>query len=99
MPRPSKKTTYHHGNLRAALLDAGLRIVAEDGVDAVSLRAVARRANVSHSAPYHHFSNKAELLAALAAAGFERMVTDIQAEIARLGQGAEPIDQLRAVGR
>lgn len=98
MPRQSKKTTYHHGNLRAALLDAGLRIVAEEGVDAVSLRAVARRAEVSHSAPYHHFSNKAELLAALAAAGFERMVMEIHAEITRLGQ-CEPIDQLRAVGR
>jgi AcrR family transcriptional regulator len=99
MPRQStKKSTYHHGNLREALIDAGLKIVAEDGLDAVSLRAVARRANVSHSAPYHHFSNKAELLAALAAAGFERLVADIHAEIARLAP-AEPIDQLRAVGR
>jgi AcrR family transcriptional regulator len=99
MPRQvSKRKTYHHGNLRMALLDAGLQIVAEEGVDAVSLRAVARRANVSHSAPYHHFATKAELLAGLAAAGFERMVAEIHAEISRL-LPAEPIDQLRAIGR
>ena len=99
MPRhASKKPAYHHGNLRAELINAGLAIVAEEGVDTVSLRAVARRANVSHSAPYHHFSNKAELLAALAAAGFERMVAEIHAEMERIAP-ASPIDQLRALGR
>ncbi len=99
MPRnASKKPAYHHGNLRAELINAGLAIVEEEGVDTVSLRAVARRAKVSHSAPYHHFSNKAELLAALAAAGFERMVAEIRLEMERIAP-ASPIDQLRALGR
>jgi AcrR family transcriptional regulator len=93
-----KKASYHHGNLRVELINAGLAIVEEHGVDAVSLRAVARRAKVSHNAPYHHFANKAELLAALAAAGFERMVGEIRAEIARISP-ASPLDQLRALGK
>lgn len=94
--RPAPRNRYHHGNLRAELLDAGLTIVEQEGVDAVSLRAVARRARVSHSAPYHHFATKAELLAALAAAGFDRMVVAIQQEMA---SAVEPLDKLRAVGR
>lgn len=99
MPRKeAKKSAYHHGNLRAELIQAGLAIVAEDGVDTVSLRAVARRAKVSHSAPYHHFSNKAELLAALAAAGFERLVAEIRAGSDSMSP-ASPIDQLRSLGR
>jgi AcrR family transcriptional regulator len=93
-----KREHYHHGHLRDALIEAGLAIVEEDGIDAVSLRAVARRAKVSHSAPYHHFASKAELLAALAAAGFDRLVADIQAKTAE-GQAGQPIDQLRAIGR
>ena len=93
-----KKSAYHHGNLRAELIQAGLSIVAEEGVDTVSLRAVARRAKVSHSAPYHHFSNKAELLAALAAAGFERLVGEIREEMER-NAAHTPIDQLRVLGR
>lgn len=70
----SKKTAYHHGALRAALIDAGLAILAE-GVDpaAFSLREAARRAGVSAMAPYRHFPDKDALLAALATVGFERL--------------------------
>jgi AcrR family transcriptional regulator len=89
---------YHHGNLREALIDAGLNIVAEEGVDAISLRAVARRAKVSHSAPYHHFAGKAELLAALAAAGFDRMVAAIQSGMEQV-RAQEPLERLRTIGR
>lgn len=60
---------YHHGDLRRALLDAAARLVASDGVQSTSLRAVARMAGVSHAAPAHHFRDKAALLAALAAEG------------------------------
>lgn len=95
---PPPREHYHHGHLRDALIEAGLAIVEDEGVDAVSLRAVARRANVSHSAPYHHFASKAELLAALAAAGFDRLVLAIQQEIAK-AQAEDPINQLRAIGR
>ena len=61
---------YHHGDLRRALLDAALEMVAEHGPAALSLREVARRAGVSHAAPTHHFRNKAGLLTAIAADGY-----------------------------
>ena len=64
--------TYHHGNLRRALLDAAWDLVARDGLDGLSLRAVAREAGVSHAAPAHHFKDKAGLIEALAVEGYER---------------------------
>jgi AcrR family transcriptional regulator len=64
---------YHHGNLRAALLDAAGKILEENGPDALSLREVARRLGVSHNAPYRHFATRDELLAALAAEGFRAL--------------------------
>ncbi|MBN1239952.1 MAG: TetR/AcrR family transcriptional regulator [Gammaproteobacteria bacterium] len=67
------KETYHHGNLRAALLDAAERLLGENGVTGVSLRAVAKEAGVSHTAPYRHFQDKQSLLAALAEIGFARL--------------------------
>ena len=89
--------TYHHGDLRKALIEAGLAIVDREGIEAVSLRAVARRASVSHSAPYHHFAHKAELLAAIAAAGFDRMVAVI-GQVASEIPMRSSLDRLRAVG-
>lgn len=91
------RKSYHHGDLAAALVHAGLTLVEEEGIEAVSLRAVARRAAVSHSAPYHHFATKAELLAAIAAAGFDRMVATI-GKVATEMQMQSPLDGLRAVG-
>lgn len=66
-------TTYHHGDLRAALLRAAGRQVEKEGVAGLSLREVARRAGVSHNAPYRHFPDRDSLLAALAAEGFETL--------------------------
>ncbi len=65
------KKSYHHGNLREALVDAALEILSNDGVDGVSLRKVALRAEVSATALYTHFRDKRELLAEMAAQGFE----------------------------
>jgi len=62
---------YHHGDLAAALLLAAGNILEKEGVEALRLRAVARRAGVSHNAPYRHFPEREALLAALAAEGFE----------------------------
>lgn len=59
--------SYHHGDLRRAILESTLEIIDKQGLEAVSLRAVARRLGVSEAAPYHHFSGKQELLAVLAA--------------------------------
>lgn len=65
-------TEYHHGDLRRVLLAVGVTILEAEGLEALSLREVARRAGVSHNAPYRHFADREALLAALAAAGFER---------------------------
>jgi AcrR family transcriptional regulator len=68
-----KAGRYHHGNLPAALIDAALEMIAEHGVTAMTLRAVADRVGVSHTAPYRHFSGKAALLTAVACDGYESL--------------------------
>jgi AcrR family transcriptional regulator len=70
---------YHHGDLRRAVLDAALEVIATDGPSAISLRDLARRAGVSHAAPAHHFKDKAGLLTAIALEGNE-MLADSLAE-------------------
>ncbi|WP_405103391.1 TetR/AcrR family transcriptional regulator [Micromonospora sp. NBC_01412] len=62
---------YHHGDLRRTLLTAAVQVIEEAGPAALSLRDLARRAGVSHAAPAHHFGDKAGLLTALAADGFD----------------------------
>lgn len=64
---------YHHGDLRRAVLDAAVESISGGGVAALSLRELSRRAGVSHAAPIHHFGDKAGVLTALAAEGFERL--------------------------
>jgi AcrR family transcriptional regulator len=64
--RKPEKAAYHHGNLRAALLEAARGLVAEAGLDGFGLREVARRAGVSHAAVYNHFANRSALVEALA---------------------------------
>ena len=72
---------YHHGNLRAALVAAGLEILEEDGLAGLSLRAIAARAGVSHAAPRNHFRNLGELHTAIAAEGFRRHAAAMRAGI------------------
>ena len=57
--------SYHHGNLRQALIDAGIKIINESGEENLSLRKVAQRCEVSHAAPYAHFRDKEELIEAI----------------------------------
>ncbi len=71
------KRSYHHGDLRNALLDAARAILEEESLAALSLRAVARRAGVSHAAPYRHFPNHESLLVELAIEGFAELHTGI----------------------
>lgn len=66
-------TTYHHGDLRSAVLAAAWRMVEKEGLSGLSVREAARRAGVSHNAPYRHFANREALLAALVAQGFEQL--------------------------
>ncbi len=70
---------YHHGDLPAALIQAARALLAEDGTEALSLRAVARRAGVSAMAPYRHFPDKESLLAAVAAEGFRDFAAALEA--------------------
>ena len=69
---------YHHGDLRRALIDAAVEALAETGPSALSLRAVAKRAGVSHAAPAHHFGDKAGLLTAVAAEGYDRFADALE---------------------
>jgi AcrR family transcriptional regulator len=93
MPRVSRP--YHHGDLRRTLLAAAVAIVKSEGTAALTLRAVARRAGVSHQAPYHHFADRAALVAAVAQDGFERLA----AELARVAAGdGDPVGRLRESG-
>ncbi|WJG08187.1 TetR/AcrR family transcriptional regulator [Aliiglaciecola sp. LCG003] len=66
----NQKSRYHHGDLRASLLDAATAMLGEDGVDGLSLRKLADRVGVSRTAPYHHFKDKNQLLCAIAEQGF-----------------------------
>jgi AcrR family transcriptional regulator len=97
MPARKRPKTYHHGDLREALIRAAVELLEEKGLTSFTLRECARRAGVSHAAPAHHFATAADLLAEIAARGFERFV-------AALGQAAEaagtlPEARLAAMGQ
>ncbi|MBF8188349.1 TetR/AcrR family transcriptional regulator [Nonomuraea sp. K274] len=82
MPDATEERPYHHGNLRAALLDAAERGLRERGADQLSLRDLAREAGVSHAAPRRHFADRQALLDALAVAGFARLDTTLRTALA-----------------
>jgi AcrR family transcriptional regulator len=93
-----RRSSYHHGDLRAALLEAVAAAIHERGVGQVSLREAARRAGVSHGAPAHHFRSKAGLLTAFATQGYQRLAETIMATIAEAAPANGP-GVLEAVGR
>jgi len=70
---------YHHGNLREALMQATLDLIAEKGIAGVTFAEAARRAGVSGAAPYRHFRDRDELLAAVATVGFQRLAEALTA--------------------
>src|SRR5690606_4830552 len=88
-------TSYHHGNLRAALIDAGLKILDSEGVTGLGLRAAARRVGVSHAAPLRHFADLAHYAAAVAAACFEPLADGLETALAA---AEDPLSGLRATG-
>src|SRR3954465_4115916 len=94
--RKPARPTYHHGDLRRELLDASIAVRAERGIEAMSLRDVARQAGVSPAAPYHHFASKDALLDAIAVDGFMQLAHVMIA--AREAAGSEPTARLRAIG-
>jgi AcrR family transcriptional regulator len=95
-PKVAAKQSYHHGDLRAALLSAAEDELAERGMEAFSLRSVAKRAGVSHAAPAHHFGDAQGLLTALAAEGFRQFLAAQAAREAVADK--DPASQLVAAG-
>lgn len=87
---------YHHGNLKAVLLKAAFQLVGKIGAEGFTLREVARRAGVSHNAPYRHFKSKEDLIAALATEAFRQLHEALRKSVA---EGEEPREQLRAASR
>lgn len=72
---------YHHGDLKNALIQAGVEILAKDGLHGLSLRSVARKAGVSHAAPYAHFSDKQALIAAISTEGYKQLYDQLDAAV------------------
>lgn len=90
------KSSYHHGDLANALIEAALKVVEQGGPEAVSLRELAQTLGVSRAAPYRHFEDRDALLAAVAARGFEDVVAGYEAAMAQPGEGR---DALRRAGQ
>jgi AcrR family transcriptional regulator len=88
---------YQHGDLRNALIQAGLKLLAEGDVAGLSLRAAAELAGVSHAAPYRHFRDKTELIGAIAEEGY-RLLTRHMHESLAVTRSTDPLARLRAAG-
>jgi AcrR family transcriptional regulator len=87
---------YHHGDLRAALLDEAAAMIAEGGAGSVTMRALGRRLGVSRAAAYRHFEDKTALMVAVATAGFSRLRDRLQAVDA--GAPRSSVERIRRMG-
>ena len=94
MTEPEQAKSYHHGNLRAELLDTAVSELRRVGADALSLRALARAIGVSQTAPYRHFADKSDLLAALAVSGYQDLLNTLTE--AGKAAGSDPRQRLIA---
>ncbi len=92
------KTAYHHGNLTETLLEVAVLLIEEKGVEQLSVRELAKRANVSPGAPFRHFKNKTVLLTAVAEQAMARLYLAIQSEIKNEGI-EDPIETFHSLGR
>lgn len=86
---------YHHGNLRSALIDAALRLIADRGPEGVTLAEAARMAGVSPAAPYRHFKDRTTLMTAVARVGFKRFATALQKAASAK---TDPLEALQEIG-
>lgn len=91
-----KAGRYHHGRLKEALISAGRALLEQRGLEGFTLRECARRARVSHAAPAHHFSSASDLLAEIAAQGFDGLTAAMDASAA---DDRNPATRLMALGR
>ncbi len=94
----AKKRSYHHGALRAALLDAAEALIAQQGALEFTLADASRMAGVSTAAPYRHFADKEDLLDAVRARGFDRLTAAMRERIAALDRPGT-VDDIIAIGR
>jgi len=94
MAKKNLKSSYHHGDLRQTLLKVAAAIIRKEGIENLSLRKLAERAEVSRTAPYHHFKNKHELLCAIAEQGFRQYHR--QSEIIFNDESTSPQEHFRA---
>src|SRR5215475_12971036 len=100
--RPATRTTYRHGDLRRALLEAGIALAQAGGPDAVVLREATRQAGVVPNAAYRHFASRLELLRAVRMAALSRLALSMEAELDALSPTLGPAElaraSLRAIG-
>ena len=96
--KKTERAHYHHGDLRAALIDRAACVIDESGLEALTLRGLARDLGVSHGAPNRHFKNRLELLSALAADGYQR-ITEATLSAADEVKSDDPWIRLNAMGR
>jgi AcrR family transcriptional regulator len=96
MPRQRTRKPYHHGDLKRALLDAAWSLIEQDGLRALTLRAVARQVGVTHAAPYHHFKDREALIDAMRVEAFEALDRAMQEAEEGI---ADPSERLFALGR
>jgi AcrR family transcriptional regulator len=98
MPEPTAppRRAYHHGDLRRALLDAGIELARASGPDAVTLREATRRAGVAPNAAYRHFASREDLLQAVRGAALAAVARAMEAELATLRPRLAPADRARA---
>jgi AcrR family transcriptional regulator len=87
-------SSYHHGDLRRALLDAALRVSIKSGPNAISLRHLSNQLDVTTAAPYHHFKDRSELLLALGVEGYLLLLEDLRQSAQQAVPGAGQISAL-----
>lgn len=93
----ARQKSYHHGDLRQALIETGLEMLEEHGLEGLTLRKLAARVGVSHAAPEHHFPTLRHLLTAFATEGFRLFATSMRSAMAEVSD--DPAEQLRAASR
>ncbi len=101
--KQTKRRSYHHGDLKQALLEAGVEMAREGGgPDAVALREATRRAGVAPNAAYRHYTNRHDLVQAVRSAALAGLARSIEQELAKVDETAGPMkfgrDSVRAVG-
>src|SRR5438067_11164632 len=94
--KPATRSTYRHGDLRRALLEAGIALAQSGGPDAVVLREATRRAGVVLNAAYRHFASRLELLQAVRITALSRLALSMEAQLDALSSALDPAELARA---